>query len=139
MPKEPNVTDKVLDLFRSKEWICVEDFECLFPPKTEGHMSWGQRKRDLHKKYTIIKRKKANCPHTWEYSLTDCWQKAVLAPKEAQGEAQTPVLIGNALPAQSQPEAPKSPEIAKPAFMDKQGQMAWIGENDFSRRFSFNC
>jgi len=65
-----SVKHRVLTLLRSKAWISVEDFEKEFPPKTEGHMSWGQRKRELTSEgYNIIKRRKAGCPNTWEYSL----------------------------------------------------------------------
>jgi len=66
-----NVKAKVLEILRSKEWVSVEDFEREFPPRTEGHMSWGQRKRELHKEFVIEKRKKAGCTHTWEYHLIE--------------------------------------------------------------------
>ena len=85
--KPPTVKDKVLALLKSKEWVSIEDFEKLFPPKTEGHMSWGQRKRDLHKIYKIIKRKKFGCPHTWEYHLIE--------PERTRTENQQAVVRNN--------------------------------------------
>ena len=64
------VKDQVFNLMKNKEWVSVEDFERIFPVKTEGHQSYGQRMRSLREEgYTIIKRKKANCPHTWEFHL----------------------------------------------------------------------
>ena len=65
-----SVKSQVLDLLKSKEWVSVEDFERIFPSKTEGHLSWGQRMRSLREDGLVItKRKKANCPHTFEYKL----------------------------------------------------------------------
>ena len=65
-----SVKDQVFSLMQQKEWVSVEDFEQIFPAKTEGHQSWPQRMRDLRiEGYRIIKRKKANCLHTWEYHL----------------------------------------------------------------------
>jgi hypothetical protein len=65
-----SVKSEVLNLLREKEWVSVEDFELLFPPKTEGHISWGQRLRELRTDgYIIIKRRKENCKHTFEYHL----------------------------------------------------------------------
>lgn len=65
-----SVKDEVLFLLRDKDWVSVEDFEKLFPPKTEGHLSWGQRLRELRTDgYRIIKRKKEDCKHTFEYHL----------------------------------------------------------------------
>lgn len=67
-----SVENQVLELLRSKEWVYVDDFEILFPPKTEGHQSFMQRLRGLRKLgYVIDKRKKENCPHTFEYRLVN--------------------------------------------------------------------
>ena len=124
MPKL-SVSDIVLDLFKRKKWVCVEDFEQLFPPKTEGHMSWGQRKRDLHKKYTIIKRKKANCPHTWEYCLTDFWGEAVLSPKEAQGCVDTPEM-GKDVFQSPKPTEGLETQNSGPVYFEKDKQFVFI-------------
>jgi len=68
--KETSVKSKVLDLLKSKEWVYCDDFEKIFPPKTEGHLSWAQRLRELRSEgFIITKRPKINCKHTWEYSL----------------------------------------------------------------------
>ena len=65
-----SVKDEVLFLLRDRDWVYVEDLERLFPPKTEGHLSWGQRLRQLRTEgHRIIKRKKENFKHTWEYRL----------------------------------------------------------------------
>jgi hypothetical protein len=63
-----SVEIKVLALLNNKEWVSAEDFELVFPPKTEGHLSWPQRLRGLRKLgYRIIKRRKY--VHTFEYHL----------------------------------------------------------------------
>jgi hypothetical protein len=63
-----SVKDEVLYLLRDRDWVSCEDFELLFPPKTEGHLSWGQRLRQLRTEgYKIIKRRKYG--HTFEYHL----------------------------------------------------------------------
>ena len=65
-----SVKSQVLELMQHKEWVSIEDMEILFPKKVEGHQSWSQRMRSLREKgYKVIKRKKADCPHTWEYHL----------------------------------------------------------------------
>ena len=65
-----SVKDEVLFLLRDRDWVSVEDFEKIFPPKAEGHLSWGQRLRQLRSEgYKIIKRKKTDCKHTYEYKL----------------------------------------------------------------------
>jgi hypothetical protein len=44
--------------------------ELLFPPGTEGHLSWSQRLRSLREDgYTIEKRLKDGSKHTFEYHL----------------------------------------------------------------------
>ena len=65
-----SVKSQVLELLKSKVWVSCDDFERLFPPKTEGHLSWAQRMRELRTEgFVIHKRPKENCKHTWEYSL----------------------------------------------------------------------
>jgi hypothetical protein len=65
-----SVKDEVLFLLRDRDWVYVKDFETLFPAGVEGHQSWPQRLRELRKEgYRIIKRRKANCKHTFEYKL----------------------------------------------------------------------
>ena len=65
-----SVKDEVLYLLRDRVWVSAEDFEKIFPPKAEGHLSWGQRLRQLRSEgYKIIKRRKENCKHTFEYHL----------------------------------------------------------------------
>ncbi len=67
-----SVKSDVLDLLKNKAWCSPEDFEKLFPVKTEGHLSYLQRLRELRSDgYKIIKRIKENCKHTFEYSLIE--------------------------------------------------------------------
>lgn len=65
-----SVKNEVLFLLRNKDWVDVSDFERLFPPGTQGHMSYGQRLRELRSEgHIIIKRLKLNSMHTFEYHL----------------------------------------------------------------------
>jgi hypothetical protein len=65
-----SVKSQVLELLKSKEWVNASDFERVFPPRTEGHLSWGQRMRELRAEgFVISKRLKAETKHTFEYKL----------------------------------------------------------------------
>lgn len=65
-----SVKDQVLSLLQCKEWVSCAEMELLFPPGTEGHLSWSQRLRSLREDgLTIEKRLKAGSKHTWEYHL----------------------------------------------------------------------
>jgi hypothetical protein len=109
-----SVKDEVLALLRSKEWVSVDDFERIFPPKTEGHLSWGQRKRELHKEYTILKRRKENCKNTWEYHLVENEPpRTELEEMTAQANLTEETRINEKA-------------VDRLAF-EKNGQLAWLG------------
>lgn len=79
------VKTRVLELLQSKDWVSCEDFERLFPPKTEGHLSWGQRMRELRAEgCRIDKRLKIGCSHTWEYSLITEKPASIFTEKSGQ-------------------------------------------------------
>ena len=116
-----SVKDDVLFLLRSKEWVYAGDCERLFPPGTEGHLSWPQRMRQLRAEgHRIIKRKKAGTKHTFEYKL--------LSGEPPLPEHESAIARDNLLRETevNMVELAKSVcGIDRKAF-EKRGQMAWI-------------
>lgn len=80
-----SVKSEVLDLLQRKAWVSVSDFESIFPPGTEGHLSWGQRMRELRAEgMRIDKRLKVGSKHTFEYSLIKPEERKVFEERNGQ-------------------------------------------------------
>lgn len=112
-----SVKDEVLFLLRDRDWVSVEDFEKLFPPKTEGHISWGQRLRQLRSEgYRIIKRRKTDCKHTFEYHLQ---------PNELPHTEHEEITARNNLITETRIN---EQAVSRKAFQEKSGQYAFLGK-----------
>lgn len=131
MPKL-SVSDIVLGMLKSKEWVGADEFERRFPEKVEGHRSWGQRLRDLRKSehggYTIIYRTKAGTKHLTEWHLEQANASTIaqISPKEAQGCVDAPELGKDVFQAPKPPEGLET-QNSSPVYFEKEGQLAFLG------------
>jgi len=130
MPKL-SVSDIVLAILKSKEWVGADEFERRFPEKVEGHRSWGQRLRDLRKSehggYTIIYRTKAGTKHLTEWHLEQANASTIaqISPKEAQGCVDTPELGKDDFQAPKPTEGLET-QNSSPVYFEKEGQLLFL-------------
>jgi hypothetical protein len=76
-----SVSDKVLVMLQSKEWVGSDEIEKLFPPGAPGHFSWAQRLRGLREPenggYVITHRIKAGTKKLSEWHIDPPEQEPV--------------------------------------------------------------
>ena len=117
MPKI-SVSDKVLAILKSSEWVASSEIERLFPAGEPGHFSWSQRIRGLREPqnggYTITHRIKAGTKNLSEWHLTpQAPQNISTEASFVEGKSTISPKMGNdAFSDTNSPQAPKSPEIA---------------------------
>jgi hypothetical protein len=130
MPKL-SVSDIVLAMLKSKEWVGADEFERRFPEKVEGHRSWNQRLRGLRELrnggHTIIYRTKAGTKHLTEWHLEQANVSTIaqISPKEAQGCVDTPELGKDDFQAPKPTEGLET-QNSSPVYFEKEGQLLFL-------------
>jgi hypothetical protein len=135
MPKL-SVSDIVLAMLKSKEWVGSNEIEALFEPGTPGHFSWPQRLRGLREKgYIIDRRIRKGTKNLSEWHLTMPETLEITPePKEAidlrgfveakSTNSQNPVDI--ALKTESPTEGLET-QNSSPVYFEKEGQLSFLG------------
>jgi len=103
-----SVEDKVLAILKSNVWVGSDEIELLFPKGEPGHFSWPQRLRGLRERgYIVNRRIKEGTKNLseWHIELPEMVSENHLAQEETINRK----------------------AVERPAFMDKQGQYAFIG------------
>jgi len=127
MPKL-SVSDIVLAMLKSKEWVGSNEIEALFEPGTPGHFSWPQRLRGLREKGYIIDRrirKGTKNLSEWHLDMGYASNNDRQNAPEAQSCTDTPELGKDDFQALKPTEGLET-QNSGPVYFEKEGQLLFL-------------
>jgi hypothetical protein len=128
MPKL-SVSDIVLAMLKSKEWVGSDEIEALFEPGTPGHFSWPQRLRGLREKGYIVDRrirKGTKNLSEWHLDMGYASNNDHQNAPEAQGCADNQETGLRSFQAPKPTEGLET-QNSSPVYFEKEGQLQFLG------------